>query len=272
MYRTTADTEHQGFDNASPEAPEQLSLLSEILDGETFEVLGQIGITEGWRCWDIGSGGGSVARWLAGRVGDSGQVVASDLEPKYVPRHPRIRTISQDITADIWPEPAFDLIHARLVLMHVPDREKVALRLAGHLRPGGALVLSDWFCDCAAGSVVPPADERSVEAWSRCHAAVHALARQADMDLVWAQRMDGVFRAAGYTDVSTRVFTADGHGGTPSARLSRLHTHMLEGHLQGSLTAEDLAVIRENLADPAFEMIPYRTYTTVVRADGGPSA
>jgi SAM-dependent methyltransferase len=261
VYSRTADQRHQGFDNASPDAPEQLSLLADILDGETFDVLDQIGVGDGARCWDIGSGNGSVAFRLAELVGDSGQVVASDLKPDYVPRHPRIETISQDIVTDPWPEPGFDLIHARLVLMHLADRENLAVRLADHLRPGGTLVLTDWYCDCDAGMTLSPVDRPTAEAWRHCHEAVHALG----MDLAWAARTAEVLRAAGHTDVTTRVFQADGHGTTPSARLALLHTHMLAEHLAGSLTTSDLALIRASLLDPDFEMVTYRTYTTIVR-------
>ncbi|MEU6563703.1 class I SAM-dependent methyltransferase [Nocardia nova] len=266
MYTATNDT-HDGFDNAAPEAPEQLSLLSEILNRDTFAVLGDLRVGHGWRCWDIGAGDGSVARWLAARVGTTGRVLASDLKPEHVPSHPRIDVVTHDLINDPWPEPEFDLIHARLVLMHLPEREELAVRLAGQLRPGGVLVLTDWYCDCPAGPVASTVDAHTHRIWQQYHDGVHSLGDKTGMDLVWARSAADILAAADCTDVSVRQFRSPGRGGTPSARLARLHSFMLEPHLVATagLSADDLAVIRANLLDTNFEMATYHTYTTVVR-------
>lgn len=267
MYRTEHE---QRFDNDSAAAPEQLSLLAEILNRETFGILGEVvGVGHGWRCWEVGAGDGSVARWLAARVGTSGHVVASDLKPQHVPRHPRIEAIKHDLTSDPWPEPEFDLIHARLVLMHVAGKESVATKLATHLRPGGALVLTDWYCGCATeGLFKSPVDEYTARIFRSYHDGVHTLADQTGMDFDWALRTPEVLAAAGYENVTVRDYRAPGQGGAPTARLARLHSSMLEPFLlsQTDLTAADLDVIREKLLDPVFEMITNHTYTTVVRA------
>ncbi|HEY0530993.1 MAG TPA: class I SAM-dependent methyltransferase [Actinoplanes sp.] len=43
-----------------------------------------------------------------------------------------------DVAADPPPEPGtFDLVHARLVLVHVPDRARALATMAAALRPGG---------------------------------------------------------------------------------------------------------------------------------------
>lgn len=268
MYSTTDKQARQVFDNAAPEAPEQLSLLSEILNRDTFRTLGELGVGHGWRCWDIGAGDGSVARWLAARVGMNGQVVASDLNPEHVPDHPRVEAIRHDIISDPCPEPKFDLIHARLVLMHLADRETVAVGLASHLRPGGALVLTDWYCGCAVEGVVKsPVDEYTARVCQQYHDAMHALSKETGMDLDWASHTAEVLSTAGYQDLTVTDYQAPGKGGSPTARLARLHSFMLEPYLvsKAGLTADDLAAIRANLLDPEFEMVTNHTYTTVVR-------
>jgi SAM-dependent methyltransferase len=266
MYRAEVDARREGFDNDSPDAPEQLRLLSDILNEHTFSVFEEIGVSEGWHCWDIGAGDGSVARWLAERVGAAGYVTASDLKPDHIPSHPRMEAVRHDVTADPLPGRRFDLVHARLVLMHLVDREDIAIRLATCVRPGGVLVLTDWHCDCAV-VVKSPVDGCVEEIWQRYHDAVHDLGQRSGMDLIWASRASDVLRDAGYQAVTTRRHRASGRGGTPSALLARLHTFMLESHLadSGKLSAEELAVIHGNLLDPGFEMATYHTYTTVVR-------
>ncbi|GAA0494689.1 methyltransferase [Streptomyces olivaceiscleroticus] len=269
MYRHRSAQERTAFDNACREAPEQLRLLADILDGHTFDVLSGLGVRKGACCWDIGAGAGTVAHHLADRVGPDGHVLASDLDPQHVPAHPRLNAVRHDLTTDAPPEQRFDLIHARLVLMHLVDRAEIAVRLASRLRPGGALVLTDWSCDCQR-VVVTPVDERTAGIWQRYHDAVHDLGGRAGMDLTWAERAPVVFQEAGYGDVATHYFRDRAIGGSPSALLARLHSHMLHEHLQeaGGLSANELDVIRENLLDPAFEMATYHTHTTVVRASG----
>src|SRR5215831_20193491 len=159
----------------------------------------------------------------------TGHVVATDVKPGHVPDHPRIETIRHDITSDPWPEPEFDLIHARLLLMHLADREALAVGLASHLRPGGALVLTDWYCGCAAEGVVKsPVDEYTARICQQYHVGVHALSDQTGMDMAWASHTADVLSAAGYQDVTVKDYQAPGHGGTPTARLARLHSIMLE--------------------------------------------
>ena len=49
-----------------------------------------------------------------------------------------------NIVVDPLPEEAFDLIHARLVLMHVPEREQVLASLVAAPKPGGWLVDEEY--------------------------------------------------------------------------------------------------------------------------------
>jgi len=44
----------------------RLRLLEEYHDPVTTSQLDAIGVGEGWRCLDVGAGGGSVTRMLAG--------------------------------------------------------------------------------------------------------------------------------------------------------------------------------------------------------------
>jgi len=52
--------------------------------------------------------------------------------------------IRHDVGVDPLPEAAFDLVHARLVLIHVPQAAAALARLAAALRPGGWLVIEDF--------------------------------------------------------------------------------------------------------------------------------
>jgi hypothetical protein len=51
---------------------ERVGLLEAMCDGITMRYLDALGVSSGWRCIDVGAGRGSIARWLAERVGPLG--------------------------------------------------------------------------------------------------------------------------------------------------------------------------------------------------------
>ena len=55
-----------------------------------------------------------------------------------------------DVTSCVPPvldeEQPYDLIHARLVLLHLPEREQILRALVTHLAPGGWLLLEEFDC------------------------------------------------------------------------------------------------------------------------------
>ena len=71
MSSAASGQEAYVFDNASVHAVEQHRCLAEFLDPVTTTELAATGVTDGWRCLEVGAGGGSIARWLAGRVAPS---------------------------------------------------------------------------------------------------------------------------------------------------------------------------------------------------------
>ena len=124
-------------------APERrrLTLQEQSLDPMTFDHLERIGVQPGWRCLEVGAGAGSVVSWLAGRVGASGKVVALDIDTKLIDHldGPVVEVRTQDLmTADL--SEGFDLVHCRLVLGHLPEKDKALHRLHAAVLPGG------WMC------------------------------------------------------------------------------------------------------------------------------
>ena len=66
------------FDEATRVERERLAAIEAGLDPFSMECLQKIGVATGWRCAEIGAGGGSIAEWLCRQVGPSGRVVATD--------------------------------------------------------------------------------------------------------------------------------------------------------------------------------------------------
>ncbi len=137
------------FDNAGQQAGQRFSSLETLYDPWTTRHLEATGIGAGWQCWEVGAGGGSIAAWLAERSGPSGHVLVTDLDPRFLLEsaelaHPQIAVQHHDIGSDPLPVQRFDLIHARLVLIHVPARELALERMITALKPGGWLVVEDF--------------------------------------------------------------------------------------------------------------------------------
>src|SRR5215831_17585922 len=72
------------LDSAAAQTGQRFSGLEATFDGATCRYLAATGVGAGWSCWEIGAGGGSVARWVAGQVAPAGSVLATDLEIKWM--------------------------------------------------------------------------------------------------------------------------------------------------------------------------------------------
>jgi trans-aconitate methyltransferase len=114
-------------------------LLQERHDPLSVAQLDAIAVGEGWRCLDVGAGAGSVTLMLAKRVGSTGSVLAVDLDTSLLEplASDRVEVRRSDFINEALPQDAFDLVHARLVLMFLPSRLDALTRLAAAARPGG---------------------------------------------------------------------------------------------------------------------------------------
>ena len=54
-----------------------------------------------------------------------------------------VELLEHDVASGPPPGGPFDLVHARLVLVHVPARDKALATMAGTLRPGGVMLVED---------------------------------------------------------------------------------------------------------------------------------
>src|SRR5579871_3726424 len=108
--------------------------------------LERLGIEPGWRCVDVGAGGGDVSVALAEVVGHTGRVYAVDSDPRArdeaaraAAAHSQVITITQAGEDLVLPEPV-DLAFCRFLLLHVLDPAIVLRRMARSVRPGGWVV------------------------------------------------------------------------------------------------------------------------------------
>lgn len=132
----------------------RLRLQARFWEPATRALLAEAGLAPGMTCLDAGCGPGEVMRLMAGIVGATGHVTGLDADA-VLGRH-MIADLAREaagpvsfVAGDVMAAEAiagapFDLVFARLLLLHMPDPVAAVRRLAALVRPGGRLVLMDY--------------------------------------------------------------------------------------------------------------------------------
>jgi SAM-dependent methyltransferase len=202
------------LDNAHGKADTRMDLLARMFDPPTQRALERVGVATGWRCLEVGGGGGSVARWLATKVGPSGHVLCTDINTRIIESYrggvPNLEVKVHDIAHDPLPADTFDLVHARLVLIHVIERERALEHMVRALKPGGWLVIEDFD----GASIRPDASINQYETPLPTSEAVRAYLTR-NQDGYFGRRLHGRFRELGLTEVYAegRMLMFDRHNG-----------------------------------------------------------
>ena len=133
------------FRNVRAIQRERLRTLEALLDEGTIRHLEARGVERGWRCLEVGAGGGSIAGWMCERVGPEGSVMATDLDTTVLAArsHPNLEIKVHDVLEADLPEREFDLVHMRLVLAWLGEPGVALRRLIDALQPRGWLVAEE---------------------------------------------------------------------------------------------------------------------------------
>jgi ubiquinone/menaquinone biosynthesis C-methylase UbiE len=173
-----------------------------MFDSGTIRHLESRDVGPGWHCLEVEGGGGSIASWLSDRVGATGHVVVTDIDTRFLEslKIPNLEVRRHNIVSDSLPETTFDLVHARLVLVHIQDKERVLEKLIAALKPGGWLV-SDEFDSHSAPSdpAVSPG-----EVLLKTHVAMARLMADRGFERRFGRLLFGRFRAHGLVSVGRR--------------------------------------------------------------------
>ncbi|MFD1151816.1 class I SAM-dependent methyltransferase [Saccharothrix hoggarensis] len=227
---------------------EQHRCLAAAYDPVTFARLAQTGVRAGWRCLDVGAGAGSIAHWLAGR---GAVVLATDVHTDHVPPAPGLTVLRHDVVHDPLPEAAFDLVHVRLVLRHLPERDAVLRKLVTALKPGGLLQVDEF--DNSYSPVLRAPDRQAAELYETFLAVKEGVFDAFGVDGAWGRKAPAAMVAAGLVDIDPRVVVHPWRAGSPGVALLAHTTRMLRDKLVAAgLTDAHLAAVRDLLADERF--------------------
>jgi SAM-dependent methyltransferase len=146
-----------------------------------------------------------VPSWLAARVGQAGQVLATDIDVSWLVAGAGYQVRRHDVGAEPPPGDGFDLVHARLVLVHVPQRAAALAAMVASLRPGGWLLVEE--ADPALQPLVCP--DESGPAPRLANKLKHdfrTLMAQRGVDLAYGRTVPRLLRDAGLADVAADAF------------------------------------------------------------------
>ena len=237
------------LDNQQTEAGTRFDALSTLFNPSTFRHINDLGIQRGWRCWEVGAGSPSVPRWLAEQVGTEGHVLATDIDVSWTQEAASsiIEVRRHNVAQDEPPRETFDLVHARLVLVHVVNREKALQAMIQVLRPGGWLFLED--ADPALQPLIcldeygPPQ-----QLANKLRFGFRKMLAQRGADLSYGRKLPRLLREASLTDVNADAFFPIT---SPACNLLEIATvnQVREGLItSGYATAEEIDLHLANIA------------------------
>jgi SAM-dependent methyltransferase len=189
--------------NDAPEAMDRFTAFATLFDPSTFRHLDVLGLAPGWRCWEVGAGGTTVVAHLAARVGPRGHVLATDINLAWAANAaaPNVTILEHDVAGDPPPGGPFDLVHARLVLVHVPERDRALANMVAALRPGGVLLVEDADPALQPRSCLEETGPEEVLA-NRVRRGFRHLLSERGVDLAYGRTLPHRLRAAGLEDVA----------------------------------------------------------------------
>jgi SAM-dependent methyltransferase len=250
------------FDHALERERERLGKLSEWLDPGTERYLDAIGVGLGWRVLEVAAGAGSIARVLSERVGPAGTVVATDVDLKFLDDLglPNVEVRKHDILNDELEENSFDLVHTRLLLMHLPAREEALKRMVAAAKPGGWVFVEDM--EMSTWMDITPAPSMG-----RVREAMFKLFEMAGADPFYGRNLPFVLTEQGLEDVYAEGRTVWGiRENNPGLEQFKLSLIEIKDMLatSGLASVEDIEETLRLIDDPAWYGVP----PTVVAAYG----
>jgi SAM-dependent methyltransferase len=124
----------------------RLRRQAEELAADSTALLDWVGLRPGDSAIDLGCGPRGILDLLAERVGPAGRVVGLDADPAHTAMAAEfasrralngVEIITADARSSGLPSGSFDLVHARTLLINVPEPTDVAAEMVRLARPGG---------------------------------------------------------------------------------------------------------------------------------------
>jgi len=253
-------------DSVDTEELLRLRAIEASTDPATMRNLAETGVAAGWHCLEVGAGGGSIVRWLSERVGPAGKVVAADIDTRFVRGIdlPNVEARRVDIMRDEIEKSAFDLVHCRLLIIHLKPPLAALKRMIEAARPGGWIMIEET--DFSTYRAADPGHPLSADFSAAVQRVFENIARTGLFDPYLGRQVRSLLERAGATNVHN-VGTAYVRAGTDSEAQEHLMSLPLLVK-SGHASAEDRAIIEAGLTDPDFRFIGHTIFSAWGRRAG----
>ena len=227
---------------------QRLAAQANVWTPATRSALTRVGLSAGMQVLDVGCGTGAVMRLMADVVGPSGRVVGLDSDAVLgAEALAHLRSTGPDVfdffagdfsaTTPIESH-RYDLVVARLLVIHTPVPTETLRRLWHWVKPGGILLVMDY--DMTACRTLPehPVTERAIS-------LMCDLFRALGKDVEIGTRMPTLLRQAGVgvpdgCDVWSHIQSNDGGGGMVRGVLASLRKASLAGNHVNVATLDEM--------------------------------
>jgi ubiquinone/menaquinone biosynthesis C-methylase UbiE len=220
---------------------ERLQAIEQVFDPASQKRLQSTGIAENWRCLEVGAGAGSMTRWLAAAVGENGKVVAVDLDTRFVANinQLNVEVLEADVRHLLLENNSFDLIHARYILIHVPDFQVALTRMLKLLKPGGWIVLEEPDFSAARAIV---GEASACQSMNRVNQAILQMFANRGMDYALGVKLPAILQGLGLQQLSVENDAPLANGDSGIATVMKMSTLQLaEKYIAtGRATHEDI--------------------------------
>jgi SAM-dependent methyltransferase len=223
----------------------RLLLQAQLYDDYTEHALRLAGLGPGMRVLDVGCGPGDVSFVASRLVGPEGTVLGIDAAD--IVEFARARAAERGVTSvrfeqttvgDLVLDEPVDAVIGRLILMHLPDPVATLRQLAGHVRPGGVIVFSEF--DMTGARSVP-----EVPLWRVVMDMIIGTFTGMGLDPAFATTLPTLFRRAGLG--TPRLALGAPVGGADDTDLLTFAVEVVRSLLP---VAEKLGLVTDDCADP----------------------
>jgi SAM-dependent methyltransferase len=249
---------------------ERLRMIEQVFDPASQRRLLETGLQAGWRCLEVGPGAGSIMTWMGEVVGPTGQVVAVDLDPKFLSEEeqPNVTVVRADIRTAQLPQQLFDVVYARYVLIHLSDYEVALTTMLDSLKPGGCRVLEEPDFSASRGIT---GGEQELAPLRKVNQAIEQMFATRGMDYALGLRFPALMQRRGLQHLTVENDAPLCAGGFGMATVMKMSTEQLrEKYLAtGVVGQSDLERYCRFVDDPNSWAIYYATIAVSGQKAGG---
>lgn len=204
---------------------ERLLLIEKVFDPASRRRILATGVTTGWRCLEVGAGAGSIVHWLAEVVGENGKVVAVDLDTRLITniKLSNVEVLEADMRHISLESNSFDLIHARCVLIHIPDFQVTLSKMLQLLKPGGSIVVEEP--DFAVAKVIAP--QYACQSVERVNKAILQMFTSKGIDYSLGIKLPAILQKLGLQQLAVENDTPISGGGSGMATVMKMSAMQL---------------------------------------------